>query len=279
MTGKAKKLEVRKLSDLVAFVLQGHYYDPLSAEDLADLAASIKRDGLRCPIEILPQNKAGFPPNTILSGHCRKAALELNGETTTKVLVRYDLANATKEEIEAAFHDDNKNRRQLDPLAKARVAVRLLELERKREGRTMQSGEARVRVGQALGMSGRNLDRHIRVLSTPLAVQNAFRAKRITLIDAGKIAGLVKSQQQEIAARLDAGEEPRRFLKEYLTGAATVSLSEYTSRFAAQSGRLKWVLTNAAAEGIDGGTLDKLDATCREMLTVIAGHRGGKRKK
>lgn len=275
MTGKAKKLELRNLSDLVPFPMQGHYYDPLSDEDLADLAASIKRDRLRFPIEILPKNKAGFPPNTILSGHCRKAALELNGEKTTKALVRHDLTNASKEEIEAAFHDDNKNRRQLDPLAKARVAVRMLELERKREGRQIQNGEARDRVGQALGMSGRNLDRYVRILSTPLAIQNAFRAKRITLLNVGKIAGLPRSCQQEIAARLDAGEEPRSFLKEYLVGAATVSLGEYTSRFAAQTSRLRHVLNAAAAEGIDGATLDRIDATCRGMLALIAGHRRG----
>jgi ParB/RepB/Spo0J family partition protein len=279
MQGKAKKLEPRKLSDLLPFPLQQQYFGTLSEEKMAALADSIQSNGLKHPIEVLPVNTAGYEPNTIIHGHKRRAALELLGMKKVNVLVRYDLSEASRCVIELDFLGENHNRGQEDPLTEARIALHLLELERRRDGLQVQSGEARDRVGKVLGMSGRNLDRYLRVLTTPLGVQNAFRAGKITLLNAGKIAGLPKPRQQEIAARLDAGEEPRRFLKEYIGGGTSVTLAEYTSRFATQSSRLKHVLNAAAAEGIDKVTLDRLDATCRGMLALIAEHRRGGRKK
>ena len=52
--------------------------------------------GLRDMIHILPHNKAGFAPGTILDGHRRKEALLRNGETKTTVVVRHDLSESER---------------------------------------------------------------------------------------------------------------------------------------------------------------------------------------
>jgi hypothetical protein len=51
-------------------------------------------------------------------------------------------------------------------------------------------------------MSGRNLNRYLRVLQTPVEVQNAFRSRDLTLVVAEKVAGLGPKGQKALAERL-----------------------------------------------------------------------------
>jgi ParB-like chromosome segregation protein Spo0J len=217
---KESRREVRTLKNLVPFPLQSDFFDDLSEHDLVALADDIDRNGLRSPIEVLPTNKAGYSPDTLLSGHQRKRALERNGLTKAEVIVRYDLSDASSAEIETAFFDDNDNRRQLDKLAKAKVALRRYEIERHRPRgglrRDAEKREARDRVGQAIGMSGRNLQRYFRVLFTPKEVQDAFRSNRLPLIAAEKVADLDAKQQQAVARRIASGEDPKAVVSDHL---------------------------------------------------------------
>src|SRR5436305_951492 len=66
---RESRREIRKLKDLKPFPLQKDFFDDLPDHELEALAAGIERNGLRNPIEILPKNRAGYPPNTILNGH------------------------------------------------------------------------------------------------------------------------------------------------------------------------------------------------------------------
>src|SRR4051812_38496624 len=114
--------EDRRLDQLIEHPQQQDYFDHLSDHDLKALAADIKRNGLRQPIQIMPpDNTAGLPANTILDGHQRRRALQLNGETVARVIVRYDLLTVDAATVERAFLEPNQNRRHLDTLAKARV--------------------------------------------------------------------------------------------------------------------------------------------------------------
>src|SRR4051794_856350 len=99
--------EKRLLKDLKPFPAQPLFFDDLSDHELEALAEDIKRNGLRSPIEVLPKNRAGYPADSIISGHQRKRALELNGEAETTVCVRHDLADADAAAVEKAFLDDN----------------------------------------------------------------------------------------------------------------------------------------------------------------------------
>jgi hypothetical protein len=168
---------------------------------------------------VLPKNQAGYAVNTIVCGHQRKRALELNGVTETEVLVRHDLAEAKKDLIEFDFLEDNRNRHHHHKLDEARVVYRQFQLEKKlSRGSYLDRDEAdaRDRVGKAIGMSGRNLQRYFSVLKTPAAVQEAFRGKQLRLEDAAKVATLQPDTQNEIAERIRRGESPKSVVLEFL---------------------------------------------------------------
>ena len=136
----------------------------IQPSDGASERAALKADiGLRVPIEVLPpHNAAGLSHLTILSGHTRSEILVELDYVMFHVRVRHDLAKATRSEVDKYFLADNFARRQLDPLDRARAAVRLFELERDKRGRKTGDqqpveGELRNRIGDVLGLSGRNL--------------------------------------------------------------------------------------------------------------------------
>ena len=200
--------EERKLTDLIPHPLQDQYYAGLDEHALNQLAEDIERHDLRELIEILPENTAGLPPNTIISGHQRCRALQLLGYEETDVWVRYDLADAPAEVIEQYLLDSNQHRQHLSKLQQARIALRSYELEKNRdpgELRQWEQDEARDRVGQQIGMSGRNLQRYFRVLKTPIEVQHAFEEKRLSLVEASEVAGFSREQQEEIIAGIKEG--------------------------------------------------------------------------
>jgi hypothetical protein len=213
------KLEERNLEDLKPFPLQAEFFDDIAGQAFDDLAEDIKRHGMEVPPEILPANSAGYAEDTILRGHQRCRALAHNGETTVIVLVRYDLANSDAETIENEFLRDNANRRQLDQLSRARVAKRLFELQKVRARGKLLSFEvekARAHVGRIVGLSGKTLQRLWAVLSTPKEVQDAFRAKKLRIVDAARVATLEPKTQKEIARRIREGEEPKGVVGAYL---------------------------------------------------------------
>ena len=219
-----RKRETRSLDSLLPYPDQGRFFDEFPEHELETLAEDIRQNGLKHPIEVLPANKAGLSPNTILCGHQRLRALQFLGYAEYPVMVRHDLAKASREELDGIFLGDNFHRRQLDPLAKARVAVRLLEIEKGRDRATLRpqdDPEARDRVGKLLGMSGRNLERYLRVLDTPTEVQDAFRRKELSLVDAAKVARLEKRDRNEIVRRLRSLEPVKQVVAPFLTPAVS----------------------------------------------------------
>jgi hypothetical protein len=212
------RLEKRKVEDLIPYPRQRDYFEDL-AEDMLRALAKGMRGGQVPPVEVLPENRAGLPPDTILRGHQRCRTARLDGQAEVPVLVRYDLADASASAIELEFLVDNQNRRHQDTLSKARVALRIYELERKNPQRGLtwsEEDEARDRVGRIIGMGGRNLQRYWRILKTPTVVQEAFRSKQLSLVEASKVAGLLAKDQERIASRIRAGEAPRKVIAEYL---------------------------------------------------------------
>lgn len=208
------KLERRRLADLVDHPHQPAYAGTTTEQEDEDLKFSISEDKLRDPIEIIPENQASLPANTIFDGHRRKIALLALGEKTVAVLVRYDLANADRPTIDRLFLDANSVRRQLDSIAKAYIAAKQMEIEHNRPlGELLEGGweadELRDRVGKLLGLSGRHLSRLLNVIRTPIEVQAAVRQKKLSIVLAEKVAALSQSQQGEIAERIRAGEDAK----------------------------------------------------------------------
>ncbi len=210
--------ERRKLADLKDFPLQAKCFPPLPEHKLRDLADDIRLNGLKQPIEVLPENDASFDPDTILYGHQRRAALQFNGETEGDVIVRHDLAAASREYIEWLFLADNANRRQLNMVEEARIARMLIEREKTFKDKGLRKkGTARDRVGQGMNKSGRNLQRYIQVIEqTPDEVANALGARKLTLGEALAVARLDKTKKDDIAFRLRSGEAPKDVVRQYL---------------------------------------------------------------
>lgn len=87
-------------------------FDDLPEAEIDALAADIEANGLRQPIEILPDG-------TVLAGHQRLRAVRKLGWKEVNCVVRTDLADDPAG-AELFFIMDNLNRRQLSPIMKAR---------------------------------------------------------------------------------------------------------------------------------------------------------------
>lgn len=208
------------LEDLRPHPQQAVYFTGLDEYGLTELAADIQRNDLKEPIEVLPEdNTAGLPKGTIISGHQRRLALIKLGHEACVVYVRYDLAGVSADEIERYLLDANQHRQHLTKLQQARIARRLYEIERNRAPgslRDSEAEEARDRVGQQIGMSGRNLQRYWNVLDAPLELQLAFDQGKLSLTIASRVAGLPHVDQNEIAERIADGEDPKEVAESFL---------------------------------------------------------------
>lgn len=216
------RIEMRKLADLVPFPEQDRYYGDASDHEVSRLAQNIQRIGLQQRLHVLPENQAGYAKDTILQGHQRARALALLKKAEIDVIVRYDLAEATADQIEEVFHQDNAERRQMDPLAQTRVALRRWEIARGRRAsrRSLAYGSLRDIIGQTIGQSGRSLQRYVNILQTPVEIQDAFRTKRLSLLVAEQVAFLDRAVQERIAGRIRAGEAARAVVAEYVAAQA-----------------------------------------------------------
>lgn len=199
------------LADLKPHPKQAEIFGDLPAAIFEELKQDIETNGLKHPIEVLPDG-------TILSGHQRRRVLMDLGYTATTVLVRHDLAEAEESEIEDVFLTANTARRQLSPLARIRIEIRRHEIKVERPWPKMYAHQvARLRdhLVESLEMTARNVGRYLAVLRTPRAVQDAFEAERITLQQAAKVATLREEVQGEIAEQLPQAEDPKALVKTF----------------------------------------------------------------
>jgi len=210
-------LETRRLSDLVPFPRNSLFFPDMSDRELQDLARDIVQIVRDRPIEILPDNSAGFMPNTIIRGHQRLRALRLVGAKTTVVRVRYDLADANELTIKKDVFNENIHRRHMDPVSRAR-AIDEFVTQRKldRDPDFSGPGQVRDRLGGIFHLSGRQVARYLTVLKTPVAIQDAVRDGKLPMVRAVDVASLDSKTQQQLAKRIEKGEDPREVVCGYL---------------------------------------------------------------
>ena len=192
-----------KIAKLKEHPQQAAVFGDISDVELAALADSLRKYGLRDPVEILPDG-------TVVAGHQRVRAAKLLGWAEVNVVVRHDLAAAGPEAIEAYLIDDNLSRRQLSPLGLARCIQRMVEIElhcRAGDLRWEKKEALMKKIGDRLNMSPRNASRYLLVLKAPAAVQQAFDRREIQLKTAGKVALLSRRDQEAVALKIDKGEK------------------------------------------------------------------------
>lgn len=195
---RTKMIETWTLTKLKPHPRQAEDFGDLPEREFDALVERIKRCGLDEMIQILPNG-------TIISGHQRCRALLKLGHKEQKVVVRYDLASASDEEVEREFLESNTVRRQLSPLSQVKHAIRMLEITRNRtRGTLIASGDPQMRdlVAQRLDMSPRNASRYINILRCPSPIQKAFEAGFLTLVEASRCAFLSPRCQTALADKL-----------------------------------------------------------------------------
>ena len=217
-----KSAEPRMIATLREHPGQQDMFGEIAKAELNTLVDDMKANGLRVLVEVLPDG-------TIITGHQRARAAKLLGWTEITVNVRHDLAEAGAAAIETAFIADNLNRRQLSPLGKAACIKRLIELEA--GGRNgglsgRQADRLKEVVAERMGLSPRSVNRYLLILKCLVAVQQAFDRGDLTLTEAGKVALLSSSLQEEVVRRVAAGEKPKIVLAEKLD----VPLADHAAR-------------------------------------------------
>jgi ParB/RepB/Spo0J family partition protein len=209
-----RQVEPWPLRKLKPHPKQAEMFGDVSKPDLAALAESMKKDGLRDPVEILPNG-------TLLDGHQRVRAAERLGWKRIDVVVRADLDAAGPDAAEAYAIESNLDRRQLSLLGRARCLQRLVEIESDCPLHKLQptrKEEVKAQIGERMGLTTRSVNRYLSVLQTPREVQAAFDAGAISLVAAGKVAQLERRQQQAIAKRIAAGESAKEVVADALRG-------------------------------------------------------------
>ena len=117
----ARPVTTYKLAALKDHPRQAELFGDVGGAELAALVSDMRLNGLRHPIEILPDG-------TVVAGHQRAHAAARLGWKDVAVVVLHDLAARGDAAVEAHLVGDNFVRRHLTPLAKARYVRRLVEL-------------------------------------------------------------------------------------------------------------------------------------------------------
>jgi ParB-like chromosome segregation protein Spo0J len=198
-----RRLETRRSQDLSPHPLQNQLLADLNEHEFQTLVDDIERNGQLQEIEITVDD-------VIIDGHQRvRAALAL-GLDEVLVWVRDDLQD--EEAIEQRFIEANFNRRQLSKLDQARCYRRWRQIERCRDD---VKGDLRDFVAERFGVSGRTLDRWDRLLNTPIEVQRAWEADKLTLAVAGRVADLSAAKQSKISNAIRKGGDPKKVIAKY----------------------------------------------------------------
>jgi ParB-like chromosome segregation protein Spo0J len=229
----------RKLADLRPHPLHDRYFPVQSRVKVEALAGNIREHGLRDPVEILPDN-------TIVAGRHRALAAELLGWEEIDVVVRHDLAAQGTEAVEEFLIRENVDRRQCSKLELAGAFERLLALAENRKD--FDDAEREVKLLRArfaeLGLKERELNRYRAALRTPPAVQRAFEERALSLVLAGRVAGLPAETQADIARAIEAGETPAKVVDEHLDVERRERGDEFGRRFLAFVRRARPVLAD-----------------------------------
>lgn len=205
-------VELRPISSLKSFHLQNEVLLDSSEQDIESLVQDIRTNGLRIPLEILPDG-------TIIDGHQRRQACKLAGMKSVPCRVRHDLVDKPLEQ-EQQFISLNLQRRQLSTLAKTRCIKKQFKIEQERyrlgQSERPQGMSLRDYVANQLNMTGRNADRWLKVLDLPLPLQEAVEQGRLKLDYASQLAGRDEDEWQIVVPFAERGQNCNEIVQQLL---------------------------------------------------------------
>ena len=178
-----KKINQWEVARLMPHPRQG-VFRTHTTHEIRDIADSLERDGLICPVEILPDG-------TIICGHGRVAAAKLLGWATIHVWVRTDLFDQGDEVVFRRLVEDNMGRRQLSKIGMGRAYLALKEQKYEQwraAGQSQAQGDYRDYLGEMLGCDGTTAERWARLAKLPVDYDHLIEIGLLTQQQAEKIA-------------------------------------------------------------------------------------------
>jgi ParB family chromosome partitioning protein len=209
------RVESWPIASLVEHDQQAALFHDLEGAEFEDLVASLERKGLEVAVDVTPDG-------IIINGHQRVRAARRLGWSAITVRVRDDLAG-DRTAIDRAHIEANKNRRQLGPLDKVRLARRLAELELGREPGQISVDELKSLCGpvaEQMVRSPRHAQRLISISGLPMPIQKAFSVGKIKVEAADRVSRLPGRIQQRIVEEIEAGGDPAEIVARYLPKSA-----------------------------------------------------------
>jgi ParB/RepB/Spo0J family partition protein len=203
---KKRRVETRLIATLKPHPLQAQVFSATSDEEMRELAADIKRNGLLHSVEVTVEGM-------IICGHERVRAAQHLRWTKIRCWIRDELT--TPEAVEQRLIEDNLHRRQLGKLAVAQCYRRLRQLSNG-ENKPRGSGDVRDLLAERFHVSGRTLDRWEQLLDSPMEIQQAVDEGRLALTLASKVVTLSSKHQQVIVQQILAGEDAQRVVRHAL---------------------------------------------------------------
>lgn len=209
------RLETLRLVDMVPHPDQGNSFKRHGAFEREELKKDIRANGVNYPPEVMPpKNASGLPAYTLVKGHTRVEIWGEMGHSTMEVMVRYDLIDATPATVKKMFLTDNGARRQQSRFDQARYAIELYQVEREEAGKLPANDplgreDLCAQLGRIMGVSGKTFQRYRNILRASAEVQDAFEKNVIKLVDAARVVTLPKADQERLAGRLRAGDDPK----------------------------------------------------------------------
>lgn len=177
--------------------------------DMADLVASIEKDGIHTPLEITPDD-------VIICGNRRWMAAMRLEMRKVPCWVRHDLK--TENAIVRRLIEDNIDRRQLSVLGQVRCYKKLLDVgaDSAKDRRRWEFGGFAKNIAPLLNMTQRNVFRYLAILNLPMAIQKAFERGQLTLKMTEQVNKLPKQVQEQIAQEIEAGKPPRKAVIDHM---------------------------------------------------------------
>jgi ParB/RepB/Spo0J family partition protein len=200
-----RQIVLVKVADLKLHRLQKRTFRDTTGIAFEQLKQAVK-SGEIDPIEITTDNG-------IIDGHQRVRAANAAGVQEILAWVRDDLTD--QQAIDERFVMVNLNRRQMSKLDQARAYQQLKRIQGKSGS---GKGDTRDFLAQQFGVSGRTLDRYLRVLETPKVVHEAVDEGKLSMQDGADVSFLEPDIQDKIAGLIRKGEDPKsvvdRFAKQ-----------------------------------------------------------------
>ncbi len=201
-----KRIRRVRVSDLHPHPRQSALFSDLTESSLQVLVEDIRRNGLRHPIETLPDR-------TIVCGHQRVHAAVVLGWTEIDAVI---LQPTNDEEIVRRLVEVNLARRQLGPVGLAQI-YRALRATASDARLRVGMGDTRDRIANLLGVrSGRTLDRNLHLLEAPREIQDAVESGALSKVMAEKVLELSKTKRNKLAAEIAAGGNPAKVVSRIL---------------------------------------------------------------